>query len=117
MKLLGLAIVIGLCFISSSAQTANDLSAKYGAAHQSYEIRPGIFITVNFAADGRACEMWLEKRHLHASGTIGLDPTTLSPEETKPIIQELVPLNERGNETKSSGLNRISGVGGDTLED
>src|SRR5215471_7713348 len=62
MKLLGLAIFIGLCFVSTSAQTANDLSAKYGAAHQSYEIRPGIFITVKFAADGRACEMWLEKR-------------------------------------------------------
>jgi hypothetical protein len=117
MKLLGLAIIIGLCFISSSAQTANDLSAKYGAAHQSYEIRPGIFITVKFAADGRVCEMWLEKRHVQASGTIGLDPTTLSPEETKPIIQELIPLSERGNETKSSGLNRISGIGGDTLED
>ena len=117
MKLLGLAIVICLCFISSNAQTANDLSAKYGSAHQSYEIRPGIFITAKFAAAGRACEMWLEKRHVHASGTIGLDPTTLSPEETKPIIQELVPLNERGNKTKFSGLNRISGIGGDTLED
>ena len=117
MKFPGLAIIIGLCFISGSAQTANELSAKYGAAHESYEIRPGIFSIVKFAADGRTCEMRLEKRHIHASGTIGLDQTFLSPAETKPIIEELVPLNQRGNETKTSGLTTISGIGGDILED
>ena len=117
MKILGLAIVIGFCFISASAQTANDLSAKYRAAQASYEIRPAIFITVKFAADGSACEMWLEKRHVRTSGAVSLDPTFLSPEETKPIIDELVPLNLRGSETKSSGVNRITGLGGETVED
>jgi hypothetical protein len=115
-KLFGLAIVIGFCFVSASAQTANDLSAKYGAAQQSYEIRPAIFITVKFAAAGSACEMRLEKRHLQSSGAIG-DSTSLSPEEMKSIIKELVPPNERGNKAKVSGLSRISGAGGDTLED
>ena len=57
MKLLGLALTLAFLAISASAQTANDLNAKYGTAHDSYEIRPGIFVTVKFAPDGRACEM------------------------------------------------------------
>ena len=115
MKLLCLAIVIGLCVISVSAQTANELSAKYGAAHSSYEIRPGIFITVKFAPEGRASEMWLEKRHFQATGSIDLDATFLSPGETKPIIEELVPLNQRGKQTSSGAFG--SGIGTSTFEE
>ena len=117
MKLLCLAIVIGLCVISVSAQTANELSAKYGAAHSSYEIRPGIFITTKFAADGRACEMWLEKRHVRTSGTIVIDvePNFMSPEETKPILEELVPLNQRGKQTSRGAMS--SGSGGFIFEE
>ncbi|HEX3084169.1 MAG TPA: hypothetical protein VHP99_06590 [Pyrinomonadaceae bacterium] len=112
MKLLGFAIIIGFCFISASAQTAKDLSAKYGSAHESYEIRPGIFLTVIFAADGRACEMFLEKRHVRTSGTIVIDvePNFMSPEETKPIIEELVPSNQRGKQTSRGAFGSGSGV-------
>jgi hypothetical protein len=105
-KVLGLAIVIAFCCLSASAQTANELTAKYGAAHSSYEIRPGIFITVTFAADGRAREILLEKRHVRTSGTvvIDVDSNFLSPAEAKPIVEELVPLNQRGKQTSSGAF-------------
>jgi len=117
MKVLGFAIVIGFCFVSASAQTANELSAKYGAAHSSYEIRPGIFITVKFAADGRAREMWLEKRHVRTSGGVVLDlePNFLSPQETTPIIEELVPLDQRGKQTSRAAFG--DGSGTETFEE
>jgi hypothetical protein len=117
MKVFGLVIAIGFCFISVNAQTANELSAKYGAARDSYEIRPGIFVTVKFAADGRACEMLLEKRHVRTSPkiVIDLDHTYLSPEEEKPIIEELVPLSTRGKQTSSGAFG--SGIGTSTFEE
>ena len=112
-----LAFLLALTAIPVSAQTAADLATKYGPAHQSYEIRPGIFLTVKFADDGRACEMSIEKRHLKASGTIDLDATIMSPEEMKSIVGELAPMNARGKENKFSGDMVIIGGGGTTVYD
>jgi hypothetical protein len=117
MKLLVLMFALTFLSASATAQTASDLNAKYGTAQNSYEIRPGIFATPKFAADGRTCEMTIEKRHVRASGTIDLDSTFLKPDETKPIIEELVPLNLRGNETKSSGDTAFIGGGSTTTHD
>ena len=116
MKLLRLAIIIGFCSLTGRAQTATELNAKYGAAHDSYEVRPGIFMTVNFAADGRVCHASIEKRHVRASGTIDLDSTFMSPELTKLIVDELVPNNQRGNVSKASGDSFFVG-GGVTTSD
>lgn len=113
MKLLGLAFFLAVYSISVGAQTANDLNTKYGVARDSYEVRPGIFMTVRFATDGRVCQASIEKRHVRASGTIDLDSTFMSIDEMKPIIDELAPRNQRGNESKFSGMTIIVG-GGDT---
>ena len=114
MKLLGLTVIIGFCSLSAGGQTATELTAKYGSAHDSYEVRPGVFMTVKFAPDGRACQQSIEKRHVRASGTIDLDSTFMSSDVTKPIIDELAPRNQRGNESKFSGETLIIGGGGTT---
>ena len=116
-KLLLLILILVITSISASAQNASDLAAKYGAPHQSYEIRPGIFMTVKSATDGQACELSIEKRHVTGSGTINLDPTILSPEEMKEIVEELAPISARGKERKGSGDMVIIGGGGTTVYD
>jgi hypothetical protein len=117
MKLPSVLLAFALLSISATAQTASDLAAKYGAAHSSYELRPGIFITVKFVGDGRVCEMSLEKRHLQSSGAVLVDETLMSQDEITPIIEELVPVKTRGKETELSGHISIHGVGMTTTYD
>jgi hypothetical protein len=115
MKFFGLAFAF--LSISTSGQTANDLNTKYGVAQKSYEIRPGIFMTPKFSSDGRVCEMSVEKRHVKSSGAILVDDTFMSREEMTPIVEELVPFNERGTERKPSGDISIIGGGMTTTYD
>jgi hypothetical protein len=98
------------------AQTSSDLNSKYGAPTQSYEIRPGIFLTVKYAADGQVCEMSVEKRHIQASGTIDLDSITISSEERRMIVDELAPAVKRGERQKDSGDVLIVGGGGTEID-
>jgi len=117
MRFIALAFAIAFLAISATAQTAKDLNARYGAPHDSYEIRPGIFMTAKFAPDGRLCEVSVEKRHVKSSGSILLDETFMSPDEMTPIVQELVPINERGKENKPSEDISIIGGGMTTTYD
>ena len=103
MRLIALAFGIAFLAISATAQTAKDINARYGAPHESYEIRPGIFMTAKFAPDGRLCQMSVEKRHVKSSGAIFVDETFMSPDEMAPIVDELIPVSERGKESKLSG--------------
>jgi hypothetical protein len=95
------------------AQTSDDLNSKYGAPQQSYEIRPGIFMSVKRAAAGQVCEMSVEKRHIKASGTtVNVEPTIISADEMKEIVDELVPTDQRGPKTNNFSVIDISGAGG-----
>jgi hypothetical protein len=112
-----ISLLLLLAAVSAPSQTLGDLKSKYGAPQESYEIRPGIFMVVKFAADGHACEMLVEKRHVQASGTINLDQATLSQGEIKDIVNELVPVAARGEKSAHSGIMSITGVGASELED
>jgi|GEM_PF-3119794 len=117
MRFIALAFGIAFLAISATAQTAKDLNARYGAPRDSYEIRPGIFMTAKFAPDGRLCEVSVEKRHVKSSGSILVDETFMSQDEMTPVVEELVPINERGKESNPSGLITIIGVGMTTAYD
>src|ERR1700682_572023 len=117
MRFLGLAFALAFLSITTAAQTAKDLNAKYGAPHDSYEIRHGIFMTAKFAPDGRVCEVSVEKRHINSSGEIFVGETFMSDDEMIPIVEELIPINERGQESKDSGHITIMGVGMTTAYD
>jgi hypothetical protein len=92
-------LLLSLAAVSVSSQTAGDLKLKYGAPEESYEIRPGIFVTVKFAADGRPCEELIERRHVAASGAVDLDATFLTREDVKAILSELAPEEMRGRKS------------------
>jgi hypothetical protein len=55
--------------------------------------------------------MTVEKRHVRASGSIDLDSALLTPDESKSVLEELVPISQRGSESKSSGDIFIGGGG------
>jgi hypothetical protein len=117
LRFLQLSLLLSLAAIPAWAQTSSELNSKYGVPTQSYEIRPGIFLTVKYAADGQACEMAVEKRHVRASGTIDLDSTTLSSEEKKMIVEDLIPVAKRGKRSEVSGDIAIIGGGGTESDD
>jgi hypothetical protein len=97
LRLLQICLLLMLAAILAWWQTSDDLNSKYGPPQQSYQIRPGIFMTMKYNVDGQVCEMSVEKRHIQASGTINVEPTIiLSAAEMKEITEELVPMNQRG---------------------
>jgi hypothetical protein len=116
MKLAALLFTFAVLSISATAQTTNALASKYGAAHSSYEIRPGIFITVKFVGDREVCQMSVEKRHLQSTGAVLVGETLMEQDELTPIIDELVPVAARGKETNRP-LISINGVGMTTTYD
>lgn len=77
----------------TSGQTSADLSAKYQQI-TSYEVRPDVVMTPQYAADGQVCEMVLEKRQKTDSGMVF--GTSFSEEEVKSLVDGLIPEPERG---------------------
>lgn len=117
LRLLQTGLLLMLTTIPVWAQTSADLNSKYGTPQQSYEIRPGIFMSVQYNADGQVCEMSVEKHHIKVSGVINVDPTVISADEMKEIVEELVQMNQRGAKSKNLGLYSINGVGGTKMDD
>jgi len=86
--------VITTCFWG---QTAADISSKYPVVN-AYEVRPGILLTTKFANDGQVCEMVLEKRHKTVEK---IDfGSTIPRELVQQLLNELVPVAERGKTTR-----------------
>jgi len=95
--------------VSAAGQTSSELDQKYGAPKSSYqgaplayEIRPGFFLTVEYADDGQACEMHIEAFPKY-------EPITgknivISEELMTTLIDELVPESGRGNKDSIYGI-------------
>jgi hypothetical protein len=90
------------------AQSSDELKSKYGAPIKVFEIRPGIMMTVQFDESGEASEMRIQ-RHAITDSTVYLD-TAIPPYLSKEIVDELVPVAERGAKGKFSDLMLIVGV-------
>jgi hypothetical protein len=87
------------------AQTAADISAKYPVVN-AYDVHPGILMIAKYANDGQVCEITLEKRR-ERSGRIIIDSSTISREIILQLIDELVPVAERGKPMKEYPLNMM----------
>ena len=92
MNKVSLILLIGLG-IAMGSQSATDLSTKYPVV-TSYEIRLGILMTPKYSADGQVCQMSIERQRSTKSGVM-MD-SFLSDKLVKEIVDELVPLSERG---------------------
>jgi len=110
-------ISVVLLFVTASAwaQSSDDLTSKYGTPFKAYEIRPGIMMTVRFAENGQASELRIV-RHAATDSKVYLD-TTIPAYLSKEIVDELVPVAERGARGELSGLMLIVGGSGTSSDD
>jgi hypothetical protein len=83
-----------LCISGSSAQTASELSRKYGEPVINFSVSEHIWMSPSYTADGQVCEARLYSRKFaNDANYLG----TLLPEnELKTVLEQLVPLNARG---------------------
>jgi len=95
-RFIGLACVCMLLFPVIRPQ-GGDRFSKYQPV-EAYEIRPGILMMPRYSSDRQVCEVEIEKRH-YSNGTVYLD-STLPRDTIIQIIEELVPLGERGPREK-----------------
>ena len=110
-------ISVVLFFLSGSvlAQSADDLKLSYGPPVSVFEIRPGIMMNVRFDKSGQASELRIQ-RYAVTDSTVYLD-TGIPPSVSNEIIDELVPVAERGVKGKFSGLMLIVGGVGTSTDD
>jgi hypothetical protein len=108
-KLLVPKAVLVLIFLSSLVlgQSPDEMKSRYGKTFNALEIRPGIMMRVQKGNAGQVIELRIEPFsgiestiHLHQA----IDAYTV-----KEIIDEFVPIGERGNPTRFFGLNSITG--------
>ena len=92
-KILAAATSTFLFVAAANGQTAADLAKKYHH-HEVYEVEPGVQMTPKFDSSGAVCEMQVEQAHFVKDGgdvSHGIDER-----QVYPIIDELVPVSERG---------------------
>jgi hypothetical protein len=114
-RLIQISFVSVFITVSVEAQSSDDLRSKYGAPFEAFEIRPGIMMTVKFDENSQASEIRIE-RHAATDSKVYLD-TTIPSDLSKEIVDELVPVAERGAKGKFSGLMLIVGGSGTSLDD
>ena len=77
---------------------------------EAYEVAPGILMIPRYAEDGQVCEIGLEVRH-YSPDLVRLD-SGLPRKKIERIVDELVPLNERGpKDTVLAGRDMITETG------
>ncbi len=86
------------------AQSSSELERKYGrpdnhlVTRLGYEVRPGVIMTVSFAADGQMCEALIEPDRVTETGVDRGKriPAALARE----IVDEIVPIAQRGRQIR-----------------
>lgn len=101
--------VILLCARPSSGQKRNQLAAKYKEV-VAFEIRPGILAFSTFAKDGNVCRVIIERPGYLDGGQNSSFETGIPSEQVDLLVDEVVPLTERGKPEK--WLNSDSFVAG-----
>ena len=115
LKLRLLATLIGFTLSAfaqiDGAKFTSDLRTKFGPplARETFTVRPGIEMVVDYAANGHVCKIQLPPVAPRRD-----DPAVSSPQAIDEFISELVPSAMRGKELRRwasiSGLNSVSMV-------
>ena len=88
-------VTVFLFCVTAMAQTSNDLRQRYGApASETFLVREGIIVTATYAKNGKPSELLIEP--VRPATPIKSSTARLSLEVLNEIIDELVPLKERG---------------------
>ncbi len=93
--------------IQAAGQTTDYAESKSEKAFQAQELRPGIMMRVEKAADGRLSQVRIE-RFSGTDSTVRLE-RTIDADLVKEIIDELVPIAERGAQGEFFGFGFVFG--------
>jgi hypothetical protein len=90
-----------------TAQTESQIEQHYPRL-KTYAVRPDLTLTAKYASDGQVCEMVFEPRHWDGEKVLLI--STLQ-EDPINVVEEVVPLNERGPRQKdeSEGTSFVGG--------
>lgn len=115
MKKTILCVIVGISLFALAvptitAQTESQIEQHYPRL-KTYAVRPDMSLTAKYASDGQVCEMVLESRHW--DGEKALLISTLQ-EDPISIVEEVVPLSERGSRKKDE-LDKLSLVAGGSV--
>jgi hypothetical protein len=102
-RLTWLACAIAFLILPPNSQ--NERFSRYKRV-EAYEVRPGILMMPRYSADGKVCEVAIQKDH-YSNGTIQYD-STLPRGIVVQIFDELAPPAERGPMTINDELARLS---------
>ncbi len=101
-----LVAILFIC-ISVNAQSQEEFHKKYGSPiSETLTIRPGVFLTVNYAEAGDVCEMIIHPQQLTLDLNSPITKTMQSTTLTE-IIDELVPKSQRGKLIMGTFLNIV----------
>jgi hypothetical protein len=99
-----LLTILFIC-ITANAQTREELHKKYRSPIiETFIVRPGISATVGYAETGEVCEMIIHPQQLTSALDYPITKTMQSKELTD-VIDEVVPINQRGKRIIGSFLN------------
>lgn len=102
-----LVVVFGCCVTPAVGQTLSEIDREYGKPIYSYSVSQHIWMTPDYGSDGQVCRMRLYPKHID-SETEYLSPR-LKFEELVGVLNNLVPLDRRGEKKDSFGLSDFGG--------
>jgi hypothetical protein len=98
-------IVMLLSCLSVMAQESSDLKQKYGVPQSEiYLMRPDVYLTVTHAKNGQVCEMLISPE-TPTKSLNGRTYKTFGSKVLSGLIDELVPINQRGKFIKGGVMN------------
>lgn len=89
------------------AQTVTDFQAKYGKSVDVYSVSEHILMTPEYANDGQVCKVRLTPKRVVSKTKV--DSTKLVFSELRGVLNDLVPLEQRGNKKPGFGMTDLGG--------
>jgi len=105
-KTIALLLVL-LASQSIYAQTAGDIQAKYGSPLNVYAVGEHIWMTPEFASDGRVCRMRLYPKRISDNTNYGAHDLPFN--ELRDVLNSLVRVETRGSKKESFGATATGG--------
>ncbi|HYG82491.1 MAG TPA: hypothetical protein VD861_18995 [Pyrinomonadaceae bacterium] len=106
-KIIASAFLALLCVGSGFGQSSPDAGTKYGRPETVYSVSEHVWMTPEYSADGQVCLMRLYPKRI-APGINYLDDG-LDMAEVLKILNELIPLETRGNRKEFFGMTEMGG--------
>jgi hypothetical protein len=99
--------VLLICATVNGQNSRAQLNQRYGTSRsETFNVRPNVFLTVSYTETEEICEMIVHPQRLTESLDSPITRTIASSELTE-IIDELVPVNQRGKRLMGTFLNLI----------